>query len=206
MKVPDSTILEKHLLNEASTTHNYGENTDRTWKEVVFSPGRFQPVHAGHEDMIRELIQFAKKKKAEPVIVVVAGSKVSEKNPLSGESRRRYLQGAFKGIRIIVADNPYKATEAMFDQGMKPVGIVAGSDRVKQYKVVGAFYNIDGFDVKGLTRDPEAEGSASFSATKVREAAASGDLDAFSKMMPKRMSTSAISQMYKEVRKGMGVK
>ncbi len=197
------------LYEAVSEDFNYSADLLKNWKDVVISPGRFQPIHAGHEDMVRELVRFAKKLKAEPVIVVVKGSSKSEKNPLSGASRKKFLAPVFKGIRVILADNPFAATEELFKKGFRPVGLVAGSDRIQGYKRLGEFYQIEEFKVKGLKRDPDADGSSSFSATDVREKVKEGNLEGFLKMMPKKMTDRAAQQMFKElskVLKGPGVK
>jgi len=200
---------EEYVTEAVSKDFNYAADPLKNWKDVVIAPGRFQPIHAGHGDMIRELVSFAKKLKAEPIVVIVKGSAKSEKNPLSGESRKKFLRPIFRGINIVLADNPFKATEELFQKGMRPVGLVAGSDRVTGYKRLGEFYQIKDFKVKGLKRDPDTTGSASFSATDVREKVKEGDLEGFLKMMPKKMTDRAAQQMFKElskVLKGPGVK
>ncbi len=197
------------LYEAVSQDFNYSADPLKNWKDVVISPGRFQPIHAGHEDMGRELVRFAKQLKAEPVIVIVKGSSRSEKNPLSGASRKKFLAPIFKGMKIVLADNPFAATEELFKKGFRPVGLVAGSDRMQGYKRLGEFYHIEDFKVKGLKRDPDAEGSSSFSATDVREKVKERDLEGFLKMMPKKMTDRAAQQMFKElskVLKGPGVK
>ena len=185
--------LGKPLMEAAKI--NYAEE-DRKWKRVVVAPGRFQPVHGGHEFMIKELIKHAKKLKAEPVILVIAGSAKSAKNPLSGDQRAKYIRDAFKGIM--------------------PVGAVAGSDRAGGYIAMGKYYNIPDFNVKKLQRDEEEGGSGvdAYSATKVRLAAAEGWFDergpsgelSFVEMMPQRMSDAAVKKMYKDLRKALGVR
>ena len=198
-----SDELEK-MIAEAATSEkfDYSANPNKNWKRVVFAPGRFQPPHAGHEDMIRELVMFARKKKAEPVIVVVKGSAISEKNPLTGESRKKFLQAIFKGIKIVLADNPFKVVEEDFyPQGMMPVGIVAGSDRVAGYQRLGEYYHIPGFEVKSLKRDPDAEGSAAYSATQVRDKVKEKDEEGFLDMMPRSMSQQTAERMYAELSK-----
>jgi nicotinamide mononucleotide adenylyltransferase len=197
------------LYEAVSKDFNYSADPLKNWKNVVIAPGRFQPIHAGHEDMIRELVSFAKRLKAEPVVVIIEGSSKSEKNPLSGASRKKFLSPVFKGIKVVLADNPFAATEEFFKKGIQPVGLVAGSDRVQGYKRLGEFYHIEDFQVKGLKRDPDTTGSASFSATDVREKVKEGDLKGFLKMMPKKMTDRAAQQMFKElskVLKGPGVK
>ena len=190
------------MLGESvSKDFNFSADPLKKWNPIVLAPGRFQPIHAGHEDMVRELVKLGKSLRAEPVIIIVKGSGRSKKNPLSGESRKKFLQPIFKGIRIVLADNPFKATEQFFKKGMKPLGLVAGTDRSQEYKRLGEFYRIEDFVVKRLKRNPDAEGSARFSATEVREKVVEDDLPSFLKMMPKRMTELAAKKMFKELAK-----
>ena len=191
----------EYLLESISKDFDFREEKAQKFKRVVMAPGRFQPPHAGHEDMIRELVRFAKTLKAKPVILVVAGSSLSEKNPLSGNSRKKFLQPVFRGVEIVIADNPYKATEQFYKEGRVPVGLIAGSDRVTGYKRLGDFYQIPDFKVKGLKRDPDSQGSSSFSATQVRDAVAEGQLDLFLTMMPRAMSAASAKKLWKELSK-----
>jgi len=194
-----------HLTEAVSKDFNFSSSDAAGFKRVVLAPGRFQPPHGGHEAVIKQLVSFGRKMKAEPVIVVVSGSSQSDKNPLSGGVRVQSLRSVFKGIKVLEAKNPFDATEQLFKKKMVPVGIVAGSDRANDYKRVGDFYQIPGFKTEALKRDPDAEGIASFSATRVRERVAEGDLKGFLKMMPKGMSQSMGQRLFKEIAKVLGV-
>jgi FAD synthase len=194
-----------HLTEAASKDFNFSSPEAGGFKRVVMAPGRFQPPHGGHEAMIKQLVSFGRKMKAEPVIVVVSGSTQSEKNPLAGGVRVQALRSVFKGIMVIEAKNPFEATEQLFKKKMVPVGIVAGSDRANDYKRLGDFYQIPGFKTDSLKRDPDAEGIASFSATRVRERVADNDLAGFLKMMPKAMSPTMGKRLFREIAKILGV-
>lgn len=195
-------VFEEIELDEASSKDfDFSSSEAQKFERIVISPGRFQPPHAGHEDMIKELVSFAKKLKAKPVVVVVEGSRISPDNPLSGASRKKFLQPVFRGVEIVLAANPFKATEEFYKQGRIPVGLIAGSDRVQGYKKLGEFYHIPDFKVKGLKRDPDSQGSSSFSATQVRNSVIEGNKDSFLSMMPRGMSNSVAEKMWKELSK-----
>jgi hypothetical protein len=198
-------VFEEIALEEAaSKDFDFSDPKASKFERIVMAPGRFQPPHAGHGDMIRELVSFARQRKAKPVIVIVEGSALSEKNPLSGKSRKKFLQPVFRGIEIVLAKNPFLATEEFYKEGRVPVGIVAGSDRAASYKRLGEFYHIPDFQVKGLSRDPDAEDSSSFSASAVRSAVTDGKKDLFLTMMPRDMKSTAREQLWKELVKVLG--
>lgn len=65
--------------------------------------GRFQPIHSGHEKMIKKALEFA-----ETVLVFVGSSQESrtERNPFSYDERERMLKKVFKSSRVIVRPLP----------------------------------------------------------------------------------------------------
>jgi len=93
--------------------------------------------------------------------------------------------------------------------GYTDVIYVAGSDRVASFDKLfndynGKEYNFDSITVINAgERDPDAEGAEGMSASKMRAAAASGDLKAFAQGVPDKKLA---QNMYDAVRKGMGVK
>ncbi len=194
-----------YLEEAVSKDFDFSSPETAGFKRVVMAPGRFQPPHGGHEAMIKQLVSFGRKMKAEPVILVVSGSKQSDKNPLAGGVRVQALRSVFKGMMVIEAKNPFAAVEELYKKKMVPVGIVAGSDRASDYKRVGDFYQISDFKTDALKRDPDAEGIASFSATRVRERVADNDLEGFLKMMPKAMSPTMGKRLFKDIAKVLGV-
>ena len=90
----------------------------------------------------------------------------------------------------------FAALSALYDEGYRNCVMVAGSDRVNEYskrlnmyngkKGRHGFYNFkDGIKIVSAgQRDPDAEGVAGMSASKMRAAAASGDYESFSLGLP----------------------
>ncbi len=95
--------------------------------------------------------------------------------------------------------------------------MVAGSDRVNEYKILinkyngkkfrDGFYNFQSLDVVSAgERDPDAEGAMGMSATKMRSAAKENDFTQFAQCLPKAVSTADAKSIYNDVRKGLGLK
>jgi hypothetical protein len=88
--------------------------------------------------------------------------------------------------------------------------LVAGSDRVPEYqklldKYNGVEYHYDVLQVVSAgERDPDADGAAGMSATKMREAASANNLSKFKKGLPSHVQSKAQAMM-DDVRKGMGL-
>ena len=124
------------------------------------------------------------------------------KDPLPHALKIAYMRKMFpKHARKIIADQD--ATTAMaiatklYDEGYKNLVMVAGSDRIKEFQkllhtyngVKGkrhGYYKFASIDVVSAgERDPDAEGVTGMSASKMRSAAASGDISAFKRGLPK---------------------
>jgi hypothetical protein len=94
--------------------------------------------------------------------------------------------------------------------------MIAGSDRVKVFDAMLNQYNgVEGkahgyykFDsikiVSAGERDPDSEGVEGMSASKMRTAAAAGDMDSFLKGVPSGFADS--KKLYRDVRKYMGIR
>jgi len=92
--------------------------------------------------------------------------------------------------------------------GYTDVVYVAGSDRVESFDKLfndynGKEYNFDSITVINAgERDPDAEGAEGMSASKMRAAAAQGNLEAFTQGVPR---SALAKDMYDAVRDGMGL-
>lgn len=178
-------------------------------RPVVIAPGRFNPPTRGHNLMIKELIALGQHLKAKPVIIVVDSGKRDERNPLSGEVRKQYLQKMFPAIDIHIAKNPYEAVYDLHaNYGEVPIGGVTGADRADNYKgMIGRIFGpeeMERYVAKVLHRDPDSSDVvAGASGTKAREAAASHDEGAFRAMTGLKHEDAI--ELMKLLRKGMGL-
>jgi hypothetical protein len=104
------------------------------------------------------------------------------------------------------------ATE-IFNDGFSNINFIAGSDRVQEFKTIlnkynnvksrHGYYNFDNVNVVSAgERDPDAEGASGMSASKMRAAAAKGDLKSFEKGLPRGVNADALM---KQVRRGMNL-
>jgi hypothetical protein len=101
-------------------------------------------------------------------------------------------------------------------QGVTHLHMVAGSDRVPEYQKKLAQYNGSGegklYNFKKITvhsageRDPDAEGTAGMSASKMRAHASSGNFKEFKKGVPAHVPEHHAKEMFHDVRRGMQIK
>ncbi len=100
--------------------------------------------------------------------------------------------------------------------GATHLHMIAGSDRVDEYKTKlaqyngkhkGALYNFKHITVHSAgERDPDAEGVSGMSASKMRGHAENGNFKEFKKGIPKHVAPEHAKELYHDVRKGMNLK
>jgi hypothetical protein len=109
-----------------------------------------------------------------PKVLIIDSGKQDEKNPLTGEERKHYLNKMFPYIECIIAQNAYEAIITLYEMGFVPVGGVVGQDRADSYKqLIGRIYSEEQknqYKDVVLDRDPEVDDVIGISATKVRNA------------------------------------
>jgi cytidyltransferase-like protein len=189
-------------------------------KTTVMAFGRMNPPTAGHEKLVNKVKEVADKHNGDHV-VVLSHSQDSKKNPLSPEAKVTHARNLFPGTNIKTSSKEHptflhQASE-LHKSGTEHLVMVAGSDRVKEYKEKLDQYNGQTgghghFNFKKITvvsagaRDPDAEGVEGMSASKMREHASTGNFGKFKEGLPSGTKEIHAKQLYNDVRKGMNVK
>ena len=183
-------------------------------KTVVFAFGRFNPPHNGHHLMIRYVQKVAQQNNAECVIFV-SRSHDPKRNPLTVERKIHYLQLMFPGVTFDAP--PVEEKAALFgvfkklNKKYKNAIMVAGSDRIPEYKRIATNYNGKEFNFDSIKiesageRDPDADGVAGAEASKMRAYATKGDFAKFKGDLPATMRAIDARRMMNDVRVGMGL-
>ena len=191
-------------------------------KHAVLAYGRMNPPTTGHLKVVNKVQELAKKHGGEHHMIV-SHSNDPQKNPLTGEQKVKHLQRYAPGanIRSSSKENPTLFSHAaeLHKQGVTHLHVVAGSDRVAEYKQ--KFKELNGkankkgevpFNFKKITvhsagtRDPDAEGDTGISGTKMRQHASNNDFKSFRKGVPGHVSDEHAHELMQDVRKGMGHK
>ena len=197
------------------------QEEESSGKHHVMTFGRMNPPTTGHLKLIDKVREVAHKQGAGHS-VVVSHSQDAKKNPLSGEQKVKHLKKYSPGTHFEKSskESPtlFHHAEKLHKQGVTHLHVVAGSDRVKEYKDKLNHYNgkpnKEGhvpFHFKKITvhsaghRDPDAEGSEGMSGTKMREHAKSGNFKEFRKGVPEHVSDKHAKELMHDTRKGMGL-
>ena len=190
-------------------------------KHHVTTFGRMNPPTTGHLKLIDKVKEVAHKQGAEHS-VVVSHSQDAKKNPLSGAQKVKHLKRYSPDTHFEKSSSEHPTifhhAEKLHKQGVTHLHVVAGSDRVKEYKDKLNKYNgkpnKEGhvpFHFKKITvhsaghRDPDAEGSEGMSGTKMREHAKSSNFKEFRKGVPGHVSEKHAKELMHDTRKGMGL-
>lgn len=173
--------------------------------------GRLNPPTVGHELLVKAVASLATKHNADHVIFV-SRTQDSKKNPLSVDQKVSYARHSFKGMNIVGANDKIRT----FIEAAKSLSgrydnliMVAGSDRTLEYKQLLDKYNGKDFNFQSILvvsageRDPDEEGAAGMSASKMRAAAAANDFAKFKQGVPSKMAPAMAKRMFDDVRAGM---
>ena len=186
---------------------------------AVFSFGRFNPPTSGHEKLIDKASAVAKKENAD-FMVFPSHSQNPKKDPLSHKDKVNFMRKMFpryKGniMSDNMARNAFNIVSVLYDKGYKRCIMVVGGDRVAEFKktlnqyngVKGkhGFYDFEnGIEIVSAgERDPDAEGVAGMSASKMRAAAAANDYDSFKNGLPSGYKEG--EKLFDAIRKGMNL-
>jgi hypothetical protein len=185
-------------------------------KEVhhVFAFGRMNPPTVGHGALVDKVKEVAKANNADHTIVL-SHSQDPEKNPLSPEEKLKHAKRFFPGTNIHAAtkDSPtfIHQLRDLHKKGVTHLTMVAGSDRVEEYKKLLDRYNGPGKDfnfksvnvVSAGERDPDAEGVSGMSASKMRAHAYTDNFHRFKEGIPAHVSPEHAREMFNDVKRGM---
>jgi nicotinamide mononucleotide adenylyltransferase len=188
-------------------------------REIFFSFGRMNPPTVGHEKLIERL---AKNAGSNAYRVYLSQSYDPKQNPLQYKEKVKTVRRMFpRHARGVILNNKLKTVlevaVSLYNEGHKRVTMVVGSDRVIEFKTLlekyngkkvrHGFYNFESINIVSAgQRDPDAEGVAGMSASKMRESASNNDFRTFTQGLPKSFSNKNSKDLFNTVRKGMNLK
>ena len=189
---------------------------EKTKGTLTLAFGRFNPPHAGHQQLMDIAAQSAEQEESD-YIIVPSRSQDPKKNPLDADTKITMMRQMFpQHSERIVNDG---ANRTIFDvlkkahnDGYTNVRIVAGQDRVKEFDKLsqnynGKLYQFDNMEVLSSgDRDPDAEGMEGLSSSRMRLAAAEGDFKTFRAGLPEGTPRKMAMTLFDTVRETMNVK
>ena len=187
----------------------------KTKGTLTLAFGRFNPPHAGHQQLMDIAAQSAEQEESD-YIIVPSRSQDPKKNPLDPDTKVAVMRQMFpQHSERIVNDG---ANRTIFDvlkkahnDGYTNVRIVAGQDRVKEFDKLaqnynGQLYQFDAMEViSSGDRDPDSDGVEGLSSSRMRLAAAEGDFKTFRSGLPEGIPRKDAMALFDGVRQSMNV-
>ena len=182
-------------------------------KTAVLAFGRLNPPTIGHAKLVDAITS-----QDGDHYLFLSQSQKPKTDPLDFTTKMKFAKQFFPGVNVghQSVRTPVQALEMLQSLGYTDVIFIAGSDRVDGFQKLFDTYNGKAdksgkipfkFNsirvVSAGERDPDADDVSGMSASKMRAAAAAGDLETFAKGVP---DAKLAKTMYDAVRKGMGVK
>ena len=199
--------------------HSFKDYLVEEDKIAHFTFGRMNPPTIGHEKLLDVL---AKQASRNDYFVFVSQTQDKKKNPLNYNSKVKHIRKMFprharrvminKKIRTV-----FDAATFLYDKGYKSIVMTVGSDRVREFETLlnkyngqkgqHGFYNFQSISISSAgARDPDSEGIAGMSASKMRQFASDNDFASFSQGLSSNMSNKDAKKLFMDVRDGMGLK
>jgi phosphopantetheine adenylyltransferase len=170
----------KTFINEAIDPNKYEVKAKKTASLFL---GRMQPIHNGHDAIIKMM--------KNPIVALVKGAKSSEdkaRNPFDETYQTKLIKMLNPKVKVIIAKSGYipDIINDMRKEGLEINEVLAGDDRIGSYQK-----QIDMFN-RAMPVDKRVEAKFTTtpritSATTVRNAIRSGDIDTFKKNVPKKI-------------------
>ena len=185
-------------------------------KHIVFSYGRMNPPTAGHSKVVDKVKSHADKLGANHA-VIVSHSQNNKTDPLHHEHKKEYLKHIHPDVNFehSTKDHPHFLAQLkkFHQEGHTHATMVVGSDRVKQFKALANKYNGPKGDynykkihiLSAGQRDPDAEGVAGISGTKMRNHASGNDFKSFKAGLHPNHSDEHAKKLFKAPRQGMNL-
>ena len=187
----------------------------KTRGTLTIAFGRFNPPHAGHQQLMDTAAAAAEAEESD-YMIVPSRSNDPKKNPLDADTKVAFMRGMFPQHSSRIQND--QNTRTIFDvlkkahnDGYTNVRIVGGADRVKEFDKLannynGSLYQFDNVEVVSAgDRDPDADGVEGMSASRLRLAASENDFKTFMSAMPEGFPRREAKQLFDTTRISMGI-
>ena len=212
---PDQTVVDPNMENQIQTPEFVPQPVEKTKGTLVIVFGRFNPPTIGHQQLMDIAYDTAMQSGGD-YIIVPSRSQDKKKNPLDPDTKISIMRKIFPDYSERIVNDPnfitiFDVLKKAYNDGYADIIIVSGSDRVKEFEKIsnnynGQLYQFDNIQVISAgERDPDGDGLESISASRLRLAAAEGDLITFRQGLPTGMSNKEVIQLFDMVRQGMEI-
>lgn len=180
---------------------------------IVF--GRFNPPTIAHQELMDTASQISMEEGGDYVIVP-SRSFDSKKNPLDPDTKISFMRKMFLDHSEKIVNDPNQITifdtlKKAHNDGYANVRLVCGSERVKEFENLsnnynGQLYQFDMIEIFPVGEvDADGKEVNGITSSRLRLAAAEGDLVTFRDVLPQTLANKDVIQLFDLVRQGMGI-
>lgn len=156
---------------------------------AVMAFGRFQPPTVGHLSLVKTMESL----KGDHYLFL-SHTQNSKTDPLDFNTKKQFVESCFPNLTVgnEQVKTIIQALKLIESKGYKHIIYVAGSDRVESFQNLIEKYNGKEYNFKTVRvvsageRDPDAEGVAGVSASKLREAVVNNNFEFFKSNIPNK--------------------
>ena len=180
---------------------------------IVF--GRFNPPTIAHQDLLDAALEYSMQDNSD-YIIVPSRSFDPKKNPLDPDSKIFYMRKMFPDHSERIINDPNQVTifdtlKKSHNDGYSGIRIICGMERVKEFENLsnnynGQLYQFDSIEVLPVGEfDPDSKKVDNISSSRLRLAAAEGDIMTFRDLSPQTLTNKEVIQLFDLVRQGMNI-
>ena len=182
---------------------------------IVVLNGRMNPMTKGHEDNINGMLKFAKKHKADH-LVIASHSHDSKKNPLTPEQKLKHLKRAFPGVNVKTSNKEHPTIfhqlSQVHNQGYTHVVLPSGADRTEDYDRIKEYNGKHGkhgyYNFKSISTESTGERQEGISGTDMRNHVANNNFKKFRENLPSNLAANEkhAREVFNDVKAGLAPK
>ena len=181
---------------------------------IVYSFGRMNPMHNEHYILTQFMVDLAKRKKYQDIVLYTSFSQNQKKNPLYPNDKINFLKMMVpKGVKVsedTTLKNAFQILEDLIkNKKYTRIAFVVGEDRVKDFQTLYKYAKDWGEEVNSVIdfKIEQRKGSRTkgMSGTDMRQYAKDNDFEKFLKFAPKSLSKKEIQDLFVKTQIGLGV-
>ncbi len=179
---------------------------------VVFTFGRFNPMHQEHYELTKYIQEYAKKNKMD-AIVYTSFSQNPKKNPLTPQDKILFLKEMVpKGVKVSedgTLKNSFQILEDLIkNKKYTRIVFIVGEDRVQDFQAMYKYskdWGLElGKDIDFKIVQRKGSRSSHLSGTVLRQYVKDNDFNSFKEALPYTLKGLA-EEIFRKVKAGLGV-
>ena len=180
---------------------------------IVYTFGRFNPMHQEHYELSKDIGEYAKKNKLDDAVLYTSFSQNSKKNPLTPGDKIMYLEKMVpKGVRVShdqSLKNSYQILEDLIkNKKYTKIVFIVGEDRVNDFQAMKKYatqWSAEaGYDVDFKIQQRKGNRSDKFSGTRMRQLVKDNDYEGFKDALPRTLKKYA-EEIFNKTKVGLGL-